>query len=1308
MSIEDVIARSRQPGAFVERKRFAVERANAIRKMRQFALADPHYYVLELIQSAVANGGTSINLSVNKSECVFSYVGGGYGEDDLIKLFDFLFAAKSDMAYSALRQLALGVNAMLLMSPEEIIIESGDGSLEGTTRVVIMPGKEIVDVGTPEHALDGTFVRAVGLQRHLISSKSNLHPTDYGPPETRAIEERCLTLPIPIIVNDRSVFGFSSVRSPMLFGFSKVIAIDEGDLYGSLGFIEQGKGHNPGFKLLTYGTWVQTVDRDLEAGSFGGIISYDRLNKTADHAAIVHDLRYEELWARLQPYARQLVYGKAEAAKYEVKTFEDKPISMREISELLARQEYVVVVPFDLDIGSEEAARALRIAKALDPSTPLLRVQEADVHRVKYVSRKARVLTPDLSTDRDESFLQKPPVEPPPSPWLIEPAKLKPITAAELLLSLWQSELGGGEPLSKAGAKVLAAKLSARWVDLKQDAEGNPDLRSLYNAVEGVEEGERHVLNPYAAVLGAIRPSLYVPAVALASGNEALVRIVSSGRLLWEGQIASPFPGFVVVLEFDGMMPRHLEPPDLSRDVDSPRTPDAFARLIAKSALSLLREPMREHSEGLFDNIIMQDVSPGSTAAQICLGMLVREGLLRLVSTQHIPRFEMKVMRPMQLDMLAAPLFVNLLAEPRSMQQILDEMPSQGGLVYGTIDPELANLEGLDRARILLLDERQEAILMSMLGAAAYVRVDGRDTLAMLTFPELVQVRDMVLGDAVVDEAMRQFEHQDLLVSQKVDALDDSHREALLLTLANLASTRPSLDLNEDDLRRQALRHIQRFVIRRHFTRKNAFGLDRLPLFVSLHGEALSMQQLGALIAQSEAAGHAHVLMGDGRAIDILSTRSKLSLDAISGDASSQAMDDASRAHVGLAMNPFLAMMLAPYIKVRAAFDFALEFEVDVDASTLKLSSDHFLVSRALDGSDAAISGRVGIPIHPPTTHQALLWRQSNTGRCYALDAMAQEYGIVGVLEAEEIDAGACEGLLYNTTVLMFEQLLEEFPDRSKALERWRRAVHVLLSWSSSYLVLTHTLEEGLHYLVHHPLAQRILDLPLFDTKGRQPVSALALVRSFCNRHNSYSGSLDLFEQLEDDLDPALLQWLESTLSLDNVQRHRVGAPARAPQAAPGAPSQLEQDAWSATFERTLSILLQRLRPDEEASIRIVSIQRPSLDDLPPHHAFLINQQAQLFEKHKKKFKAAYTPMAYHVRPTERTLYLDSEHWLFATMHERSHLGDGTLQEAIAWALLAIYAHLNALLEPITNEHEREFQIRVMTALEQGQLPLLN
>ena len=70
--IEEVIARSRRGGGFAKRKTFTLARQRGIRKMREFALADPSYYILELIQSAVGNQASYINIEYNDDTLLFS------------------------------------------------------------------------------------------------------------------------------------------------------------------------------------------------------------------------------------------------------------------------------------------------------------------------------------------------------------------------------------------------------------------------------------------------------------------------------------------------------------------------------------------------------------------------------------------------------------------------------------------------------------------------------------------------------------------------------------------------------------------------------------------------------------------------------------------------------------------------------------------------------------------------------------------------------------------------------------------------------------------------------------------------------------------------------------------------------------------------------------------------------------------------------------------------------------------------------------------------------------------------------------
>ena len=293
--IDEVIRRSREPGQFSERKEFTIAKERGIQKMRKFALKTPSHYILEFIQGAVANGATYIDILVNSQTTRVAWTGGVFALEHLQQIFDFLFSDKSEKEFTAIRQLAIGVNAMLHFKPRQIVIESGDGTMANSTRIEIDPKSMNIVAGRPEQPIKGTFI--------LADKKRK------SGDEERLIEERCLSLTIPILVNDRVLFGYSSVRSFNLLGVKKSIKFDEGDFYGTIGLSKSSNTDR--FKILTHGVWIQTVKRDLGLPyKFGGIIAFDALNKTADHAAIVEDEKWQEMWARVSLFARELVSGR--------------------------------------------------------------------------------------------------------------------------------------------------------------------------------------------------------------------------------------------------------------------------------------------------------------------------------------------------------------------------------------------------------------------------------------------------------------------------------------------------------------------------------------------------------------------------------------------------------------------------------------------------------------------------------------------------------------------------------------------------------------------------------------------------------------------------------------------------------------------------------------------------------------------------------------------------------------------------------------------------------------------------------------
>src|SRR5690606_8108561 len=128
--------------------------------------------------------------------------------------------------------------------PDEILLESGDGTLEGTTRILIRGKEGVVRVGKPDEALNGTFLVAKGLKRAKVAGRSALQQIGdpLQPREYTAIEERCIVAPVPVIVNGKPVFGYSRQRTPQLFGYARSFSFDEGDLYGTIGIAARPSG----------------------------------------------------------------------------------------------------------------------------------------------------------------------------------------------------------------------------------------------------------------------------------------------------------------------------------------------------------------------------------------------------------------------------------------------------------------------------------------------------------------------------------------------------------------------------------------------------------------------------------------------------------------------------------------------------------------------------------------------------------------------------------------------------------------------------------------------------------------------------------------------------------------------------------------------------------------------------------------------------------------------------------------------------------------------------------------------------------
>lgn len=1254
-AIDEVIARARQGGAgFSERKQFKLARRRAIEKLRRFALADPYFYILEIIQAAIAGGADFVDIACAEGEVLISWTGGVLREDELAQLFDFLFASKERLDLAHVRSLALGVNALLLFEPEQVVIESGDGTPDGTARMVVRSGAESVEVGRGQGELRGTYVRASKLDREKVGVETGRKGGDDGGLEFATIELRCLAAPVPLVFNGQSMFGWSRQRVPKLFGYQKVRTFDEGDLYGSIGL--RGPGGQASFQLLTHGVWVQSYQYILIPGhQFGGVICFDRLHKTVDHSGFVQDDRFTEMWLRLRPHAEALLGGK-EVEGNKITSAGGLAYSPNQLRELLREQPRVVVLaPYegDSDATSLPIWRANTIARALDAE--LLRVPDTQVSAVRVLGTRELLLwRPHVGDGEDQEFYSQPPLELPTSHLL--PSVQLPAPSLDKLVSGLVGEL------AQAPANSVWAESWTRVLDDMRDSG-----RLAVEAREGtLVERVTAQLRVALGETGAISATLWTPIDPGEAAGGLLVRVTTTGRLLDQRFFVSAYPGRILDVELPTAQPSTMRRHSMALGIA-----EAFAEL----AVPVLREQDRRALAGLG----VGKMTPDSPAARLALQVLSRVTVTRLRGARPgrmSPGLSFSLLRPIAgADPFSLELLRTVSGRPLSLRALALLCDETAGLVYGTIAEVPADLDGLDTDRILALDAASERTLIGLLGEASYVRVDVRD---VLTEHDGVTVRDIALG-------LRKYPDFPLPIEGavgRVAELDEDGRAELLATLVRGLVDRmfgradePDGDpLALEEHRRQAVRHLQWYACRSlaagHRDALESSGLLDIPLFLDIDQRPWSARQVHAALCSREGllVHHAHLL---GAAELGLLTEAARSHPTTEGQPNS------------LAVSAFTHRLLLPLGRVRIAFDFDLD---DTEAArTSGTSASAFIVQAPFESPTA--TGVLGIPTQRPSECRIQV-RVRGRGSIAALDA--QHLGMVGSLELDNIewDDAAAEDLLRQIDAhgqSLLGALIQELPKLADDPKRLDAATHVLLTHLSEQLTLT-VGPIGVVAELGSALAQRIASLPLFDIGAATLVSAQRMIERFRRHFDRSMKPIDWGAVLVADALPSVRAWLDARLQPAGVVTPAsVGARARVE---PAHEPTSAWPTWDPARRLPLDVLatnigywLERLRPDPRV-----------------HEG--------------RRERATRVWIASHPVSTE-----PNDEWIAGGDLRTDIYGAHPLVEQVcaspiasnlAWMLLAVYAHINAGTGPmIRNEHELQFQLIVADALLDGRLRVL-
>ena len=414
-----------------------------------------------------------------------------------------------------------------------------------------------------------------------------------------------------------------------------------------------------------------------------------------------------------------------------------------------------------------------------------------------------------------------------------------------------------------------------------------------------------------------------------------------------------------------------------------------------------------------------------------------------------------------------------------------------------------------------------------------------------------------------------------------------------------------------------------------------------------------------------------------------------------------------------LAASPYLATMLSRLGRVRVAYDF--DFTDEEAADNPSTPDCAYLEQTEL--RERGFTGRIGIPVSPASQPAVVVLDPEGRPRA-ALVEEARQHDVVGYVRLVEADwTPAQHDQLATAIERAAERLITDLVFRLGELRRNEdlsrvRVEEILLGYASRHLVLSANPIGVVVPWVARPAAQAILDLPLFPTADGYAVSAWRLVNEFCAfgvaAYDDPERQTALRQALSGELPAHLLAWVRANLLEGRVIRL---ASADSRRVVPRAALLGSGRTAPGALPRTLTYWLEHLRPDNYAG---EGAGQTHVDVVMGHELFEPETFASSFgftgsHVRWRRLNELSRPDSssslrargeFAIYDVDRSrLYLNRHHWLV-----EEAIASDCDAEWVAWLLLACYAFINEILEPVTNEHEQLFQLRVAEALDREEL----
>jgi hypothetical protein len=287
MPLKSILEDLKSDVSFDSHGLFTLDKSKARLKMKKYQLLDPHYYVLELVQAAIAGGATRIDFYIDSDDLIMTFDGMHYTRDELDNIYSSLFVSQKDTSLERFRELAVGLNSAQALNPKFIKIISGDGQ-QAAQLTFTPPNNEVLV--EPEEIIKGTRIHVKDRISWRAAARFLNRIADKLPAEGRIIKKHCMYCNIPISINQKQIEIHDKMSD------DDVLCSIKFNQNGIKGIIGIPKSHHDktSLQFVKLGVLINTKHMKLSYIPVVGVIHGDHLTKNASQSDIVENSIYKE------------------------------------------------------------------------------------------------------------------------------------------------------------------------------------------------------------------------------------------------------------------------------------------------------------------------------------------------------------------------------------------------------------------------------------------------------------------------------------------------------------------------------------------------------------------------------------------------------------------------------------------------------------------------------------------------------------------------------------------------------------------------------------------------------------------------------------------------------------------------------------------------------------------------------------------------------------------------------------------------------------------------------------------------------